>query len=217
MGRHDWYRLTTWSEKDQKAFFARLDRSRENRHKAQYLRIQAVYLEEVGNEDMIKASLSLLDLLFDKYPEPAEFAQAHLQKAHCLFKLGKIDECIDHLHKSLQAEREYPHSKTMAWLDFGWIIVEKKKSNLFDEAIAVLEEFKKPLLFPMEIYKLNAILALIAEECGEFVRAREYARTAIEASSRKDSGLRYHRDAGLVKNTNTSVHARLDALVATSG
>jgi hypothetical protein len=46
---NDWYRKTTWSEADQADFFARFKRSRTPYNKAQYLRIQANYLEGVGS------------------------------------------------------------------------------------------------------------------------------------------------------------------------
>ena len=46
MSKDDWFRRTTWSDEDERAFFARLVRSRGIFRKAQYLRIQAVTLRK---------------------------------------------------------------------------------------------------------------------------------------------------------------------------
>lgn len=57
MGRDDWYRRTTWTSEDAEAFFDRLNRSRGLESKAQYVRIQALDLEEAG---LIEPASSLL-------------------------------------------------------------------------------------------------------------------------------------------------------------
>ena len=69
MGRHDWYRRTTWSQTDREAFHARLKRSRSEEGKAQYLRIQALHLQETGDPERIAAAVELLDELLAKYPD----------------------------------------------------------------------------------------------------------------------------------------------------
>ena len=69
MGRYDWYRKTTWTEQDRSEFWLRLNRSRNDFNKAQYLRIQALTLEETGVEANIHASMELLDGRLADYPD----------------------------------------------------------------------------------------------------------------------------------------------------
>jgi hypothetical protein len=84
VGRNDWFRRKTWTQADQDAFFARLNRSRSAGKKAQYLRIQALSLQSAGTEEMLRASIALLDQIFEEYPDAVDLAQAYLQKAECL-------------------------------------------------------------------------------------------------------------------------------------
>ena len=74
MGREDWYRLTSWSESDQEAFFARLNRSRTLYHKSQYARIQAGHLKEAG---YVKESLELLQRLYEEWPHESQLPSAY--------------------------------------------------------------------------------------------------------------------------------------------
>jgi hypothetical protein len=52
MSKTEWFRRTTWTPEDEASFRARLKRSRGSFHKAQYLRIQAEHLQEVGTGAM---------------------------------------------------------------------------------------------------------------------------------------------------------------------
>src|SRR5262245_4018263 len=82
-----WYRRTSWSDLDRRAFFDRLARSRTRGNKAQYLRIQAVHLEETGRPALVRAALELLDMVVREWPEPSEVAQAYHQQATCHLQL----------------------------------------------------------------------------------------------------------------------------------
>jgi hypothetical protein len=70
-GRHDWYRLTTWSESDRQGFEARLSRSRKA-NRSQYLSSQAWHLFSVG---LFDESLVLLRRMFNDYPNPVELPE----------------------------------------------------------------------------------------------------------------------------------------------
>ena len=85
MGDDTWYRPRTWSDEDQAAFFAKLQRSRSGFHKAQYCRIQAYELQQAGS---YKAALQLLDLLLAEWPTDAQKAAAFHQRAMYAEKLG---------------------------------------------------------------------------------------------------------------------------------
>jgi hypothetical protein len=75
MGQDDWYRKKTWGPRARKSFFERLNRSRNSYNKAQYARIQALYLQQTGKQELVRAALELLDLLLEKCHEPLRLAQ----------------------------------------------------------------------------------------------------------------------------------------------
>lgn len=209
MSKEDWYRKTTWSKSAKEEFFARFNRSRTNFHKAQYLRIQASYLQSTNTEEMALCSLELLELILKDYPEKSELSSTYLQKAECLIMLGKIEQGIDEMRNALQAEREYPNTKTEVWLEFGWTAIIYQISYLYDEVFEVLNEFKSDLMFPVDKYRWNAIQAIIGNEKGNKNAAKKYASTALEASSLVHSGFRYHPNIGLVQNPNAEIHSQL--------
>src|SRR5437660_2551800 len=139
MNREDWYRRSTWTERDRDEFNARLKRSRGAANKAQYLRIQALYLAEAGCHE---GAIELLDQMFAEFAERIQLAQAHAQKADSLAKLGQTETAIREYRAALQAERDFPNVRTQAWLDFGWFVVEKQLTALYSEVLQVLEEFR---------------------------------------------------------------------------
>src|SRR5262245_23774851 len=135
MGRHDWYRRSTWTANDQSEFRARLRRSRSPFHRAQYLRIQALYLETAG---LLEPSIELLLEMLQNYGD-AERATAHYQLASCHEKAGRIPEAVEHLRLALAAEVARPTTQTLAWLAFGRVAVEHGLVDLFDEFLILLE------------------------------------------------------------------------------
>lgn len=107
MGREDWYRLTTWSQDDQKQFFDRLKRSRGATNKAQYLRIQALYLHNSG---LYGDALALLNMLLADYPdEESQKTATLLQKAECLWALTDPVGAFDAYTEALASQRRYPN------------------------------------------------------------------------------------------------------------
>jgi tetratricopeptide (TPR) repeat protein len=216
MGRHDWYRRTTWTANDQRQFRERLARCRSDGNRAQYLRIQALYLEEAG---LIEAALGLLTELLRDHRDSRDVAQAHLQLAGCHEKRGRIAEALTELRRALAAEARQPNGQIGAWLEFGRIAVEHALVDLYDEFLnLVVAREDRPgglacwVMFPDHEYLLNACLAVIYASRGEGPRAREHARGALVAADRKHSGFRYHPRVGLVKDTHTALFRRISAL-----
>jgi tetratricopeptide (TPR) repeat protein len=208
-----WYRKRTWTEQDRADFNTRLKRSRHSGNKAQYLRIQAVYLAEAGHHEI---AIELLDRMFAEFPERIQLAQAHAQKANSLAKLGQPEAAIIEYRAALQAERNLPNVQTQAWLDFGWFVVEKELTDFYGEAQQVLQEFRdeKGLKFPASEYRYYAIQSLLANARGERAAAREYAMLALTEAAKKHSGLRYHPTVGLVGSEQGAFDNRLKALAA---
>jgi tetratricopeptide (TPR) repeat protein len=211
----EWYRKTTWGEADQADFFAHLKKSRDPGNKAQYLRVQAACLEEVGTPEFLKAAITLLDKMLAEFPELVWLAMAYGQKASCLAKLGDPDQAVVNYRLALGTERKFPNSRTQALNDFGMLVVEKKMTQLYDEALAVLDEMKLPgTEFPSDVYKSNGIRAVIAAHKGETERARQFARLALKAAALDHSGFRYHPTFGLVKDRESRFFRAIEALVA---
>ena len=211
---NDWYRKATWSEADQVAFFARLKRSRTAYNKAQYLRIQANYLEGVGSNEMLKASLELLDKMFAEFPEQTQLASAYSQKASCLAKLGDIDGAIVNYQRALRTEREFPRAKSYAFIDFGKLVAENKLARFYDEALIALEAElnSRGIQFPSDTFNAFGIRSLIAAQRGQNREAKELAKVALEAAAKIDSGLRYHPTVGLVREKETPFYKSVQAI-----
>jgi tetratricopeptide (TPR) repeat protein len=210
LAKNEWFRRTTWTPDDQVAFFQRLGRSRTPFHKAQYLRIQAQHLAEVGTAPLIEAALSLLDRLLTEVPEPSQLASAHEQRARCLADLGRHRDAFEALEASLVAERAYPNLRTAAYLDFGELAIGLQRTDLYDRAGALLDEFGGSELLPDSIYRHAVIRAFVAANKGDGAAAREHARQAIAAAARTESPFRYHRKLGLVRFVDPEVVAKLE-------
>jgi tetratricopeptide (TPR) repeat protein len=214
----EWYRKSSWSEADKADFFAHLKRSRSAFHKAQYLRIQAGHLQMISTPESSRAALQLLDKVLAEFPEQiTEFAATCYQKAECLETLGDFAGAVEAYRNALEFERRYSNStRTLAWLDFGCFAVRTRMKKIYDEVLAVLDEFKGRLMFPFERYKYFGILAMISEAWGDSATARDFARKALTAAAVTDSGFRYHPTVGLVsaKEKDAEIHRALEKLAS---
>jgi hypothetical protein len=105
MADTQWFRRATWTDVDRRKFDARLQRSRTDFHKAQYLRIQAHHLEHDAIPPQVSAALELLDRLLREYPDPSQVSLALSQRGSCLLKLGQPDDALVAFRESLEAER----------------------------------------------------------------------------------------------------------------
>jgi tetratricopeptide (TPR) repeat protein len=201
---NDWFRKTSWSEANQGDFFARLKRTRTVGNKAQYLRIQACHLESVGKPECLRAAITLLDKMLAEFPQQFELASAYFQKATCLAKLGEIEQAVDYFRLALQTEREFPRVQTRAFIEFGKLVVENNLTKFFDEALAELEKLDSGgIQFPVDVYEVFGVRAIIAAQKGESKKAKEFAKVALEAAAKVHSGFRYHSTLGLVRNKTT--------------
>jgi hypothetical protein len=158
--------------------------------------------------------VELFDLLLREFPEQFELAMAHLQKAESLVELGEPGLAISEFRLSLECQRKYPHVGTPCWLVFPFFVARRELVDLYDEALAVLDEFKAPmrLTFPIERYRYTAARALIAGARQDAAMAREFAKAALEAAAAEHSGFRRHPDVGLVEAPASDVQSRLNRL-----
>ena len=114
----------------------------------------------------------------------------------------------------LQTFFYFPNVRTNAWLDFGWLVVEKQLTELYVEISRVLQEFREDggVKFPAIEYRYVAIQALLADARGDKTQARELAGQALAEASKDHSGLRYHPTVGLVGTERSMFESRLRAL-----
>lgn len=205
--RGNWYRGTSWTPADQEAFWARLRRSRAPSHRAQYLRIQALSLEQAG---IVEPAVPLLAKALLADPGGFDVAEIHHQLATCREKQGRLSEAVEHVRHALAAET--PNHRTGAWLTLGRIAVEHGMHNIYDEVLAILEARMQrgdgilPVSFPSERYLLSAILAVINAHLGREQAAQQLARAALSAAAETNSGLRYHSQVGLVPEKDTRLY-----------
>ena len=214
MGREDWYRLETWSDADQEAFFARLSRSRGLYHKSQYARIQASYLQDAG---LVDEALELLQRLYDEWPDKSQIATAYWQEANCYLLKKKLDAAIDAYRKCFRAEEDNDfRTTTNARVEFLWLVATRGFRDLYDEALQEIDKLQHPSIFPVDQYRTAGALALISSDSGVKENIASLAQAALEAASRTESGLRYHKGLGLVRNPDRKIIKRLKKLAAES-
>jgi len=212
MSRRDWFRKTTWTHDDREDFFTHLRRSRAH-NRPQYLRIQAVTLQQTGNRDLIQAALKLQDLYFRDYPNDDFLAWVYEARAECFSKLGRVDEALEAWQNAFDAMRKRPNIKIND-LGFCVFVLEHKLANLYPEVLQMLREYKEQLLFPVQEYYYFGVLAILASRLGDSESARRYASRALSASSKTFSSLPRHPTFGLVENKNSWTYKELKGLIS---
>jgi len=208
MAKVEWFRRATWTSQDEEEFQSRLNRSRRDGGKAQYLRIQSLHLAMAGNH---KAALQLLEQLLREYPVRREMASTHLQRAESLYALGYDEEAIKSFRASLSAQTDHPNVRTGVALAFAWFIMIRRRNDLYAEVETLIQRYEREcvLLFPLARFKCAAVRALVAAEQGNLDRARSLAAQASAAATEAHSGLRYHPKLGLVDGIPAEVARRL--------
>jgi tetratricopeptide (TPR) repeat protein len=186
----DWFRNKTWNDAIAERFHEKLRRAR---HKGQYLRIQACTLARTHPE----VALELLDQYF-ALPVQTDHAQAHFDRAEALLALDRVEEAIESYEAALRREAEFPGTKTQAYLELSYLAATHGIESRYDQAIALLEENKERLMFPVEHFLWHASQALILAARRDTSGAKAHAKLALDAAACDHSGFRYHPSLGLV-------------------
>jgi tetratricopeptide (TPR) repeat protein len=207
----DWYRRKTWTAEDREEFFTRLRRSRGAFHKAQYARIQAFELLTTRTRDAYVAALELLDLILTEWRDDAQLASVYHHRAECFIGLGDRLSALDAFRQVFQTQRVSRGELTAAHLDFGWLVATAPIPELYDEALAVLDEFGHEI-FPVQRYRASAIRALIFDSLGQREQAQIHAHAALQETEATHSGFRYHACLGLVDLPDERTHNRLKTI-----
>jgi tetratricopeptide (TPR) repeat protein len=214
MAKPDWFRRTTWTKRDAAEFENQLARSRGANRKAQYLRIQAVHLFETGNMSLTRVALGLVDRLISEFPDPFQLAPALSLRAEALVDLGQPDEALKAYSRALEARRTFPQVGDDGYVGFAELVLALRRRDLYDAALAALEEFADSVQFPIQEFRIAACRALIAAERGDSNDARRWARDALAAAAKSESPFRYHRKLGLVRGVDPVAFQRLKSLAA---
>lgn len=214
MADQNWYRLKTWSEADKLAFMQKLGRSRGAFHKAQYLRIQAYCLVTEIKQPLYEEALELLNLLIAEHPDESQLASAHMQMSRCYSALNNEELALRAIEASIASQGKFPHLKTEAYLDFAEMIIERKLTDRYSDALEKLEKLGQGEVFPISIYRSSRAKALIHDELGNLESAKVFARRAIQVSQMSESPFSYHKKLGLVDSPDLTLHRRLERLSA---
>ncbi|MBA3858011.1 MAG: hypothetical protein C0507_13995 [Cyanobacteria bacterium PR.3.49] len=212
MGK-DWFTKTTWTKDDQLDFEKRLQRTKNPVNKAQYLRIQASYLEESEDANLLEAALSLLVRSVQQFPNDLQMPWTCEQIARCNEKLGRIDETITAYQAALAAQRQSRSFKNNSEILFARFVIRNKLFALYECAETYLPVIHiDDFALKIEIYYNNACRAIFANQRGDFTSAKSFALKSLEAFNATDSGLARHKSLGLVKDTNPEFYALICSL-----
>ena len=180
MEKNDWYRKTSWSSEDEKDFFAYLQRARSSYNKAQYLRIQAYYLQRECSPPNYQAALALLEHLIAHYPDPNEIGSAYLQKAKCLEELGQWDEALQVYRQALAAGKNAQgFFTTDVPTHFALFVARHGYKTCYEEALRHIKDAEVVLLLPQSQWQVLAAMAIMAAGTGRKRKAVELARKAL--------------------------------------
>jgi tetratricopeptide (TPR) repeat protein len=202
----EWFRNAAWNPAVEQAFEGKLRRAK---RKEQYLRIQASYLANSHPE----VALSLLERYF-ALPDQFDQAQAHVDRAHALLSLGRVEEAIESYEAALVREAVFPKLQTQACLDLPFLIASQRLKGHYDRALQLLEEHQDRLMFPVDHFRWHAARCLMAAEAGAVAVARAHAEHALQAAHTEHSGFRYHPAIGLVGGQYDELVQHLRACVA---
>lgn len=214
MTAENWFRRTSWSDEDRKAFFTRLQRCRGESNRCQYLAIQGNTLADKG---YYSEAIELLTQVVLEFPgQKIHSASSYCSIAECYVGLQNSELAISNFRKALEEERAFPNVRTRTWLAYPWYIVATEQIKLYSEALTIIDEFegKSSLDFPVDMYQLSVIRAVLSEFRGEHSMAVQLARKALEASEMKTSGFRSHQNLGIVIKINPQIRERLQLILA---
>lgn len=195
----DWFRQESWDERTEQEFFARLSRSRSQRD--QYLVIQALTLAKA----FPAVALRLADLYFNTKRGNFEDVRALSVKADAYLALDQSGLAIEAMKGILAIERAQPNYKTTRYVDYPFLVATQHISSEYHDALAVLEERKSDLAFPLEKFKWHASKSFIHQALCNTTDSKKHAALALQAAQTNTSGFRYHQDLGLVGDAYTRI------------
>ena len=208
MGQDDWYQARRWTPDNKEAFLRRARRSRE--HRFHYFLRQAAVLREEG---LNREALELLDELRAYQPKHHWHMRTELARATLLDALGDQDGALEAFRASFElmkaAMRAGSTHRTDAALEFAAFVVRHDAAALLPEVEDRLREFTPVVTTPLDAFNFSAACAYIFAAKNEHQAAAEYARRALAATERTNSGWPRHPGLGLVVSPDPATLSRL--------
>jgi hypothetical protein len=177
------------------------------------LYIQAYSLYEQGDVASLPISVSLLERCLSDFPPHVHVAVALHLKGRCMECLSDTGGALSAFRDAISVERRGRVITTDAYLDFAWSVATNENSELFAEALALLDEFADRCAFPVQRFRWHSSCALIQDSQGNHDRATLEARLALDAARTERSDFQFHRSLGLVEGRYADVQKRLHILV----
>ena len=205
--RNDWYRNTTWNDKIEREFFAKLKRARSQRD--QYLAIQSLSLAESVPDVAIRLTYHY----FETRTKHSNDARVYSARAKALRSQDRVDEAIDAYVAAIDEERKSHQFPTGSDLELPYYIAVKEVADRYQLAVSLLKDIQGGSVWPIAVFKWNAAMALITHRSVQSEQAIEYAIGALDAASIRNTELTYHRELGLVDETFNPVIDKLKNIV----
>lgn len=211
MTTQEWFRRRTWSAADEAEFERKLARARSQR--SQYLHIQALTLAETADPALAEPAIVLANRLLQEDPGSIFRAEVLCTIARASAIKGDIAGTVDAYRHAVEAEGERG-VRCCAYLQLEWFVVDRELTELYDEVLRLMDSSMRDgdLVFPAAQYKYFGALALISEALGDAENAARMARKALDAAMKQRSPFDRHPQVGLVGNTSTAVHRRIERL-----
>jgi tetratricopeptide (TPR) repeat protein len=211
----DWYRRTTWTSDDAQDFFAHLDRSRTDIHRAQYLKVQALTLKDAKQ---YQAALELVEMALEKFPNRETTPLLKL-RAECLWALGLRDQSLDAYRAAFQAQREQRNILCNVALAFGQAFWDVDNGAYRAELLDLLrEEVVQPESFgPFLEFQYALMFTRLLAGLGDMNAAATWAERALAAQRAKISGLRHYQPVGWASGIDEPTEIWLRQLASQGG
>jgi hypothetical protein len=141
---------------------------------------------------------------------------AHIFRADARLALENIDEAVKAFEAALDTEKKLPNLVTNAKIDLPFLIASRCIQAKYPLAMTLLAD-PGALLFPIQRFKHHASLGLMLAERDELSAASLHAGAALREAQAEESGLRYHRQLGLVADVEHSIRLRLLVIAGDQG
>jgi tetratricopeptide (TPR) repeat protein len=186
-----WFRNVDWSPAIAERFEAAL---RQTRDPSQFLRIQATSVAPRHPE----VALQLLERYFAL---PVRLFDAWARELHgrLLVDRGDGAAALQSYLAALEAERLKPHVVSRAHLRLAELVLRRDDDARYLEALAALQAREGHTETVPDEYARAAASAQLCERLGDALRARDYARAALDAASRPESGIGFAGGRGLIR------------------
>jgi tetratricopeptide (TPR) repeat protein len=208
MGKHDWYRTTTWNPDIENAFLAKLARARD---KTEYLCIQAGFLTATHPEVALRLIEQYFTLVVDHFHD----ATAHVVHADAQKALGNFEAARESYEAALAREIVFPNYGVAAYLYLPSLIALQNMATHYDRAIEVLALHKNRPVWPVEKHYWHGAMAILLQDMGHKSNALDHAKLSIEAAGISHDSIAGKSGFGTLDCAPTAFSARLAGMAKT--